>query len=278
MQPVKVNIFISYAPEDRPQLDKLLRWLYPMRDEVNLWYNNPPKNPAELSLPWQLLLFWYIPPNNRSRYNRVFHAQREKAHIYLFLTSYKSLSSPFIEEDIDVAATRRIAGDDLVGPFIFPIILTPSRWKEESRLAGFKPMADGAPLSSFKVEEEGYLNVTEEISALIKVLQAKLGEAKFYQSRLVATDQGLVTSSKRALPYLGESDGDFDYQEVEAFQPPEWLGWSILLFLFISFMSSLMPARVASTTRYKNEEKPREYLREHQMVPTSDTIRFPSPD
>jgi hypothetical protein len=29
MNKVKVNIFISHAPEDKPQLQVLLKWLYP---------------------------------------------------------------------------------------------------------------------------------------------------------------------------------------------------------------------------------------------------------
>lgn len=282
MQPVKVNLFISHAPEDKRYLEKLLSWLYPMQDEVNIWYNRPPPPPPELPLPWQLLLFWYTVPDYRDKYQKILHARREKAHIYLFLTSYKSLSNKYIEGDIDVAAQRRIAGDDVVGPFILPIILSPSRWKEESRLAGFKPLAAGIPLSLFKQEDEGFLTVTEELSALIKVLQARLGEAKFYQSRLVTADPEQIRIGKTTMPYLGESPESLEFQEVTPFQPPEWLGWSLILFIFISVIGSLMPARVLRPSRYENvksaDDHGWEYLRENPLSPPKDTIPFPPAD
>jgi hypothetical protein len=282
MVPVKVNIFISSAPEDKPQLDKLRRWLYPMLDEVNVWPKDAPKKPSELSLPWQILLFWYSPPDNREQFKKVVQVQREKAHIYLFLTSYKSLSNKQVEEDIDVAAHRRIEGDDVVGPFVFPVILSPSRWKEESRLAGFKPLAGGVPLSSFKLEETGYLAVTEEVSALIKVLQKRLGEEKFYQSRLAKPDNDTPAVRKRSLPYTGGADESLELQEIAPFQPAEWLGWSILLFLFISLIGSLMPTRVLGPKRYQNvksaDDHGWEYLREHPMMPPKDSIPFPIAD
>lgn len=282
MQAVKVNIFISHAPEDRPQLDKLLRWLYPMRDEVNLWYSDPPKRPIPLTLPWQILLFWYIPPDNRPRYRKALKAQLEKSHIYLFLTSYNSLSNRDIEDEIDIAARRRIKGDDLLGPFIYPILLSPSRWKKTSRLAGFEPMAEGKDLASFKQDDAGYLAVTEELSALIKVLQTRLGEAKFHKSRDATVDSDQISNDKRIPPYLGESDGTLAYQEIEPFEPPEWLGWSLLLFLFISFLGSLMPSRVMAPSRYDNiesdNEKSWEYPRENPMMPPRDSIVFPPPE
>lgn len=282
MQPVKVNIFISHAPEDWQQLNKLLRWLYPMRDEVNIWYNKPPPPPPELTLPWQLLLFWYIAPDNRQQYYKIIKTRRQKAHIYLFLTSYKSLSDRNVEEDIVVAATRRIAGNDHIGPFVFPIILSPSRWKEESRLASFKPMADGIPFTKYKVEEDGYLTVTEELAALLKVLQLRLGEEKFYQSRLEpAGNVQLKASTNDNQPYLGDAESELGFEEIEPFQPPEWLGWSIILFIFISILSTMMPKRI-TIGRYDNienaEKKPIEFRRERPMMPPPDSMVFPPAD
>lgn len=280
MTPVKVNIFISYSPEDKPQLNKLLKWLYPMRDEVNIRYNNPPAAPEQLSLPWQLLLFWYSPPDFRDKYRRFLHAQREKAHIYLFLTSYKSLSNKIIEDDIDVAVNRRIAGDNFYGPFVYPVILSPSRWKETSRLAAFKPLAKGTPLSTLKHEDEGYLDITEEIAELVKLLQSRLGEEKFYQGRNVAIEAGMAPSRQRAIPYLGESDEKMEFNSAPSFNPPEWLGWSILLFLFITVINALLPARVLRPSRYDSvksaDDHGMEYRREHPYVPTPDTIRIPN--
>jgi hypothetical protein len=278
MTPVKVNIFISYAPEDKPQLDKLQRWLYPMRDEVNIYFYDPPKKPVELPLPWQILLFWYSPPDFRDKYEKTHHSRRDKAHIYLFLASYKSLSNNQIEDDIDIAVRRRIKGDDFLGPFVFPVILSPSRWKAESRLAAFKPLAGGTPLSSYKQEDEGYLKLTEELAALIKLVQTRLGEVKFQQSRLASADQTKPNSGKRPLPYLGDADDSMEFQETAPFQPSEWLGWGLLLFLFVSVVSSLLPARILRPTRYETLKPGEEYLRENPMRPPKDSLVFPKPD
>lgn len=279
MLPVKVNIYISFAPEDAPQLKKLLRWLYPMRDEVNMWYNSPPPAPPELALPWQLLLFWYNPPDMRLKYFQVLATRREKSHVYLFLTSYKSLSNSQIEGDIDVAVRRRIKGDDKFGPFIHPIILSPCLWKESSRLAGFKALIKGTPLNAFKNEDEGFLQITEELAAIIKVMQARLTELRYFQSRKVAPDEGLRALDPGSLPYLGESDGALEFHNVAPFNPPEWLGWSILFFIFISVISSLMPSRVLAPSRYENARPANdhgwEYLRENPMSPPRDTVPLP---
>lgn len=283
MAAVKVNVFISHAPEDRPALDKLLKWLYPMRDEVNLWYYHPPRPPEEFSLPWQILLFWYHPRDQRSAYARVFRARRNRAHIYLFLASYHALSSNAVEEDIDNAVNRRGAGDDFLGPFIYPILLAPSRWKEESRLAGFKPVNEGKLLSDYKVEEEGYLAVTEELSALIKLVQSRLSEEKFYQSRLSQPDSGARALEARGWPAQSIEAGEsLEFHETPKFRPPEWLGWSILLFLFVSVINSLLPDRIPQRSRYDllphADDHGVEYPREHPMVPTSDTITIPPPE
>lgn len=282
MATVKVNVFISYSPEDRPALDKLLKWLYPMRDEVNLWYNRPPRPPEEFSLPWQILLFWYYPPDQRSAYARVLRAQRAHAHIYLFLTSYKSLSDRGVEEDIEIAVTRRGAGDDFLGPFIYPVLLSPSRWQEQSRLAGFKPMNKGKVLSSLKVDDEGYLAITEELSAVIKLLQSRLHETKFYQSRISTPGTEHRIPGGKSLAPVTETTEPLEFHEIPQFRPPEWLGWSILLFLFISLINSLLPNRIPQRNHYDLLPNARdhgaEYPREHPMVPTSDTIRFPPPE
>ncbi|MCB0523549.1 MAG: hypothetical protein H6576_16920 [Lewinellaceae bacterium] len=278
MKPVKVNIFISHAPEDKKQLQKLLSWLYPMHDEVNIWYNSPPPKPPELSIPWQILLFWYAAPDNRPRYAKIVQARRKVAHIYLFLTSYKSLSNKDVDSDIEVAVQRRVKGDDKTGPFIYPILISPSRWKETSRLAGFKAMANATPLSSFKPEEDGYLTVTEEISEMVKFLQTQLVEEKFYQTKKENSDQAKLGSKQKELPYLGEAESEFAFQEIQGFQPPEWLGWSILLFIFISIMTTLMPSRVLGPTRYLNvpnaDDHGFEYPRKYPLMPPKDSVAF----
>lgn len=277
MGKIKVNLYISHAPENKSQLNTLLKWLYPMRDEVNLWYSQPPKAPEDLPLPWQILLFWYSPPDQRGAYAKVLQAQRQRAHIYLFLTSYHALVNKEVATDIDVAAHRRISGDDFTGPFIYPIILSPCRWKETSRLAGFPAMLKGAPLTAFKVGDEAYLMITEQLAALIKVLQARLNEEQHYQQQSTQP----IHAGRKSLPHLGEDPELLSFHEIQSFQPPEWLGWTILLFLFISLINSLMPARVLMPSRRdipNANDHGWEYRREHPLAPPSDTIPFPPAD
>lgn len=282
MAAVKVNIFISAAPEDKPQLNVLLKWLYPMRDEVNLWYSQPPPPPPELPIPWQILLFWYRASDQRHQYQKILQAQRERSHIYLFLMSYKSLSNKGIEGDIDIAAHRRITGNDFTGPFVFPIVLAPCRWKETSRLAGFKAMAGGKAISAFKLPDEAYLSITEEIATLVKLLQSRLGEEKFYQSRPAEVPANQASETKSSKPYLGETPELLEFHQITPFQPSEWLGWSILLFIFISIINNLMPARPIGPARYDQiqsaDDHGWEYRRENPLTPPADTLPFPPAD
>jgi hypothetical protein len=282
MARVKVNVFLSYAPEDRQQLQKLLRWLYPMRDEVNLWFHDPPQRPPALSLPWQILLFWYSPPDPRIKYAKIYEKRREKAHIYLFLTSYKSLSNKTVAADVAVAIQRRLEEDNALAPLVFPVLLSPSRWKETSPLAGFSPLAAGKPLSSYSPEEEGFLTVTEELSTLIKTVQSALAEEKYYQSRPIPLSEWTSNTGKRRLPYLGESPELLEFDTIEPFYAPEWLGWSLIFFILISVISNIMPTRIVRHNRYENirsaSDHGSEFLREHRMVPTKDSFNFPPAD
>jgi hypothetical protein len=282
MAPIKINIFLSYAPEDRRQLNILLRWLYPMRDEVNLWYYDPPQQPSPLSLPWKILLFWYTPPNPLERYARIQEARRENAHIYLFLLSYKSLSNHTVAGEATVAIQRRLEGDDVRGPLILPVLLSPCRWKETSSLAGFSPMAAGRPLSSFTPEEEGYLTITEELSVRVKALRSRRIEEIFYQSRPGANSHPLSNTARGDPSHLGELSEKLDFEVLEPFYAPEWLGWSLIFFICISIVSYLMPTRIALQDRYERIKSASdhgwEYLREHPMVAPKDSFYFPPAD
>jgi len=194
MTPVKVNIYLSYSPADRKSADTLREWLYPMRDEVNLfpWPPEQPKKPDELALSWKLLigiwqelltLPWNRPEDEATKYAKAVDIQRQNAHIYIFLTSFKSLSNKQVEHEIMLAAKRRIecSWREECAPLVMPILLSPSLWKESSRLAQFVPLANGTPISKFPQMEDGYLTITEEISAHVKRLQRNLNEERFYQ-------------------------------------------------------------------------------------------------
>ncbi len=282
MTPVKVNIFISHAPADKAAADKLLEWLYPMRDEVNVWHYDPPQKPEELALSWKLLLPWYRPIDPRVLYAETLKTRRENAHIYLFLTSYKSLSNKLVEDDITLAVSRRVdcEWDDLA-PLVMPVILSPSRWKEESRLAQFEPLAEGLPLTAFPIPEDGYLLVTEQIAALVKVIQVRLNESRFYQHQLAAHENALQPAPKNSLPYLGENPSQFDFAPPNPFRPPDWMGWSVIALIITISMGGFRknhPAVSALHLKARPDwEQGMEYPRKLRMMPPPDNAEFVFP-
>lgn len=282
MTPVKVNIFISHAPEDKPAADKLLEWLYPMRDEVNVWHYDPPKKPESLALSWKLLIPWYRPVDPRVLYAEVLKTRRENAHVYLFLTSYKSLANRQVEEDITLAVSRRVDcewGD--LAPLVIPVILSPSRWKEESRLAQFEPMLDGLPLTAFTIQEDGYLLIAEHVAALVKVIQAKLNESRFIQYHAETPSNSIVPKAPNSLPYLGENPEQFEFAPPKPFNPPDWMGWSLIALIFTISVGGFqrVPDAVLSLhLKARPDDEPQiEYLRKIPPTPPPDTMKIVLP-
>lgn len=282
MPTVKVNIFISHAPADKPAADKLLEWLYPMRDEVNVWHYDPPQRVEELSLPWRLLLPWYRPVDPRDLYAEAIKIRRENAHIYLFLTSHRSLANKQVDEDIILAVSRRVdcAWDDLA-PLVLPVLLSASRWKESSRLARFEPLAKGIPLNKFSKPEDGYLMVTEQIAALVKVIQVRLNESHFYQYQVANSEYGVQPDSKTILPYLGENPDQFIFNPPAPFRPSEWIGWSVIALILILTAGSFRKNHPAVSSLHLKARPANdyeiEYPRRTPMNPPSDSGEFVFP-
>lgn len=272
MNTVKVNIFLSHAPEDKPAAENLMEWLYPMRDEVNVWYYNPPTRPPDLPLSWKLLLPWYQPVDPRILYFETLKKRRENAHIYIFLTSYKSLKNNQVEEDITLSVRRRIECEwGALAPLVLPLLLSPSRWKEESRLAQFKPLAGGVPLNTFPIPEDGYLMATEQIAALVKVMQVRLNEAQHYQ--YFGGDTPPISPNFPAFrrPYLGEDPHQFDFRPPQPFLPPDWMGWSLIALLFTMSVGVLKKQDPAVADLHLESKIDKtyeiEYPRENPMMP-----------
>ena len=278
MTPVKINLFISCDKADRKYCETLLNWLYPMRDEVNLWYENQPDPPPQLPLPWQLLLFWYSPPDRRSEYARKLQKQKERTHIFLFLTSYKSILNTAIQGDISLAVNRRIVTGDDLNPLVFPVLLSPSHWQQQSGLAGYKPLGPKKTLAETKPVEEGFLQLTEQLSKYIKVLQRRLTEERFYQSRLVKADAGLQAPSLRSQPYLGDDDEATEMSETTQVELPEWLGWGLIALIIVLTYRGLQPNIALPATRYRSVERPVEYPRTVPMIPSEEPMVFPIPE
>ncbi len=268
LTPVKINIYVSYTESDMAVLGKLLHWLYPMRDEINVWFRNPPRPAPPLPTPWKLLFFWYQPPDLLGQYSKVLKAQMERAHIYLFLTNYKSLSDRRIDAEIEIAVTRRVQGAHELNPHIYPVITTPCQWKSHSRLGGYKPLGPKKSLAEIKPEEEGYLELTEQLTKVIRSIQTPLNEAKYALSKLNPEEQKLLKPNL----YLNDDPNATVFKAPSVNYPPEWLGWAVILILFLSVVGAIVRENPRIIrTKYEGAEKedvrPPEYRRENPMMP-----------
>ncbi len=258
-------------------MNKLLRWLYPMRDEVNIWYNEPPPGPEPLPLPWRMLLFWYRQPDPRRYYLRNLKKQSERAHIYLFLTSYHSIQDGWIEEEITTAVTRYTEfGDRYIR--VYPVLVSPSHWQRHSRLAHFKVLGPRTTLAATVPEEAGYLEIAEQVARVVKELQRNLEEERFAQGRL-QQDSDITPIRTSSIGPNAEEDPLQFYELPPTFTAPEWLGWSVLFLLFLVTMYGLQPKKIGAAARrfYQDETQPTEYLRDYPPMPPSKNAPLPTP-
>ena len=232
MSAIKVNLYVSCAPADKPVADRLMEWLYSMRDEVNLWYNDPPRKLEPLPLSWRLLLPWYHPVDPRVLYAETLAKRRENAHIYIFLTSASSLADNQWKEEVLLALNRRAECErEDLAPLVLPLAVASSAWQKESRLAKFEPLAKGIPLSGFSNSDEGYLMVTEQIAALVKTIQVRLNETRHFFAQS-SNGSNIRPVTNNTLPYLGDNPEQFDFNPPKPFRPPDWLGWSLIALIF----------------------------------------------
>lgn len=282
MATIKVNLYISCTDDDKVQLQKLLKWLYPMNDEVNVWFRNPPSRLPSLPLPWRILLFWYRPPELLSAYEQVWQNQLQRAHIYLFLTSHKSLNDRVVDEEITIAVNRRVEGD-WRSPRIFPVVVSASKWREKSRLANYETLGPPEPLNQVKPETAGWHELTTQISEHVRFVQSVLNEVRFYHNRPVIADEYPAHYAETAevvpLPDLGDDPAAVTFVRPNVAYPPEWLGWAIIAFLFFGLFKGVQevdPYLPKPRYRNANERQP-EYIREFPIMPPPDTvIHFPA--
>ena len=277
MEPVKVNLYISCAPADKPDMEKLLEWLYPMQDEVNIWFYEEPPGPEPLALPWQLLLFWYRPPDQRADYAKVMQQRLERAHIYLFITSHKSILDSSVGYEITRAVQRYIEiGDRFLR--IYPVIFRPSNWKEKSRLAHFKQLGQARPILSVKPTEEAFVALSNELQKVVAELQRNLNEQR--QAAGAALQLGAGSGNYSSAPDLGDDLEGIEFESVARPQPPEFLGWLILVALFIYVLYSLRPELPSRATRRLRNiapptTQPIEFKRENPLMPPAEDAVFP---
>lgn len=169
-----LRLYISYAPADQAYLDKLLKWLKPLEGSYSLKITHPVYAPPHLHhgvLPTTQVIYPF-------HWEKALQ-QLNKAHIYLFLISYNSLSMPYIgQEEVPRAVERHVKyGEDFVR--IFPVLLSPSLWTEYSGLSGFTPLGQQLPLTNIQPEEEGYRQIMVQLRQVVEELQRNWVEETF---------------------------------------------------------------------------------------------------
>jgi hypothetical protein len=240
-----------------------------MRDEVNIWFVNPPKPLPPMPAPWNFLFFWYEVPDVMTKYREVLIAQLQRTHIFIFLTNYASLLDARTGQEIDFAVKRRINTHlhDFT-PIIFPIITSPCQWQRDSRLSGFKPLGPKKSLAEAKIKDEAYLDITEQLSQTIRSIQTTLNETRFAISKMTPEEQKALAPNT----YLDGDDRATQYTPPSVSYPPEWLGWSIVLLIFISiagavYRQSPRIIRKRGDNAEQHYVRPQEYRREYPITP-----------
>ncbi len=168
-----LHIYISHAPGDAKHLGTLLEWLKPLQERyfLRIWYNRPPPRAQQLPLPWNLLLFWYSPPQPSAPFRPDPPVELFEGHIYLFLTSHRSLATPHIDQVEIPAATTRYHEHGPAYIRIFPVlvsllieILFPV-WRIFPTLGPKRSLEESNP------KEEGYREVVNQLQPIIETLR-----------------------------------------------------------------------------------------------------------
>lgn len=186
-----LRLYVSYASADKPHLDKVLRWLRPLKERyaLELGYASPgmahrphPVSGAGMLYPvdWSLCM-----------------ERLEQSHIYLFLVSPNSLKTTYIEqEEVSRAVQRyRENGPDLVR--IFPVLLSPAPGKEHSALSAFPALGGPNGLLDPKAEDEGFRQLIVTLGQAVETLQRNWLEERF---RLGQKEEDAGAPMMRAAP------------------------------------------------------------------------------
>lgn len=143
-----INIFISYAREDKEYKDAIIKHLSSIIREGKIYLRQD-----EDILPGE-------------EWNNKIKKYLEDCDVILFLLSSDSLASKYIYE-----TERRIAFDrfdNKDGIIIIPIIIRPCDWKYEYGKFQALP-TDGKPLIEWKNMDNGCLSIVHGIKAIINV-------------------------------------------------------------------------------------------------------------
>jgi hypothetical protein len=262
-----LNLYISFAPDDTQQFVELLKWLKPLEEKyyLRVWYNRPAPKPEILGLPWSLLLFWYKPPPPiKTPYHPDLSVKAAEGHVYLFLTSPKWISTPWVNEiELPVAIDRHAQlGNRLVR--ICPVQLIPSDWTKNKYLAGFKAIGPEKALSTY-ADDEGYKAFSKAFGAILEEVRRNWIEETHFQNKPVHHFYTLAPAPKKTAPI------------PPLF--PNWLGWLILAWIMYAIMNwygtSCSPNRyepVHVVPPFINHPEP---FRRGPLRPPPDSVKIP---
>jgi hypothetical protein len=192
-----------------------------MQDKYHfrVWFNHKEPRPV-VPFPWNVLFFWYNPSRLRAgAYHRDMPKEIEQAHIMIFLTSQKSITTGWIEQEEIPRAVERYQKFGQRYVRIFPLLVSPSQWKQHARLAAFEPLAlGGKAINQIEPEEDAWLKIVEALKPVIEELRRNWMEE---HKRL-----GLPTQTFLEPPPPWE-------EQAQAVVPlPNWIGYATLAALF----------------------------------------------
>lgn len=213
-----LHIYISHAPADRAYVEQFMQWVRPMqaRYPFRIWFDHREPDPI-VPWPWNVIFFWYSPRSHKRPYNRNMPNELDKAHVYLFFTSQKSITTPWIESLEIPAAVERYQqmGQKLVR--IYPVLVAGSQWRISSRLAAFKPLGPaGKPISLVKPNEDAWAALMEDLRKVI----IELNNNHIQHNRQLALPTDSFTGNTSPEPWV-------DTPEV-VLPLSNWLGWLVV--------------------------------------------------
>lgn len=255
---VLLNIYISHAPADRRYVLQLVEWLKPMQEKYffRIWYDHP-EPPPVVPFPWNVLFFWYSPHRHRLPYHRDLLQEAEQAHIYLFFVSQKSIHTHWIEQEEVPRAVERYQQHGRNYVRIFPVLLSASQWKQESRLAAFPTLGPpGRTINQVQPSEDAWLSLIEQLRPVIVELRQNLMEE---HKRL-----GLPLASFNSPP---PPWSDTPKQVIPL---PNWIGWVIMAVIFWSLFNWFSNQCTPQYKPYWPKRNPpqEEFRRENPVLPT----------
>lgn len=258
-----LNLYISHAPADKQFVVKFMEWFKPMQEKyyVRVWYNHPEPEPI-VPFPWNVLFFWYSPPRSGRPYHRDLLKEVDQAHIYLFFTSQKSITTGWIDQEEVPRAVDRYQQHGRNYIRIHPVVVSASQWKTHSRLAAYPTLgpAGGKAMNQVTPTEDGWNGLMDQLKPIIEELRRNHIEEN---KRLGHSIKSFNTTP----PPWGDTP-----QKVLPL--PNWIGWVMVVAIFWSVSNWYAGQCKPQYKPYWPKKNPpqEEYRRENPVRPPVDII------